>query len=73
VARPTGDQQIGIAGGYLRSLIDKARDGKFSTWPMVMALLRAKLDTQSSTDNGEPAAPDIPCEGKRNLQCHKRC
>lgn len=36
--------QINSAGGYLRSLTDKAREGKFSTWPMVMALLRAKLD-----------------------------
>jgi len=36
--------QINNAGGYLRSLTDRARDGKFSTWPMVMALLRAKLD-----------------------------
>lgn len=37
-------EQINSAGGYLRSLTDKAREGKFSTWPMVMALLRAKLD-----------------------------
>ncbi|WP_223479672.1 plasmid replication protein RepC [Oricola indica] len=36
--------QISSAGGYLRSLTDKAREGQFSTWPMVMALLRAKLD-----------------------------
>ncbi len=36
--------QINSAGGYLRSLTDKAREGQFSTWPMVMALLRAKLD-----------------------------
>jgi replication initiation protein RepC len=36
--------QINSAGGYLRSLTDKAREGKFSTWPMIMALLRAKLD-----------------------------
>ncbi|TIS18518.1 MAG: replication initiation protein RepC [Mesorhizobium sp.] len=36
--------QINNAGGYLRSLTERARDGKFSTWPMVMALLRAKLD-----------------------------
>jgi replication initiation protein RepC len=36
--------QINSAGGYLRSLTDKAREGKFSTWPMVMALLRARLD-----------------------------
>ncbi|MBZ9764788.1 replication initiation protein RepC [Mesorhizobium sp. CA8] len=40
--------QINNAGGYLRSLTERARDGKFSTWPMVMALLRAKLD------NGKP-------------------
>ncbi|MGV1831855.1 plasmid replication protein RepC [Agrobacterium vitis] len=38
--------QIGSAGGYLRSLTDRAREGKFSTWPMIMALLRAKLDAQ---------------------------
>lgn len=38
--------QIANAGGYLRSLTDRARDGKFSTWPMVMALLRAKFDAQ---------------------------
>ncbi len=36
--------QINSAGGYLRSLTDKAREGTFSTWPMIMALLRAKLD-----------------------------
>lgn len=41
--------QISSAGGYLRSLTDKAREGKFSTWPMVMALLRAKLDAQKSS------------------------
>ncbi|EIM72753.1 replication initiation protein RepC [Nitratireductor aquibiodomus RA22] len=40
--------QINSAGGYLRSLTDKARDGKFSTWPMIMALLRAKLDANKS-------------------------
>jgi replication initiation protein RepC len=40
--------QINSAGGYLRNLTDKAREGKFSTWPMVMALLRAKLDASRS-------------------------
>ncbi|WP_338832633.1 plasmid replication protein RepC [Bradyrhizobium sp. 27S5] len=43
--------QINSAGGYLRSLTDRARDGKFSTWPMVMALLRAKLDAQRTAGN----------------------
>ena len=40
--------QINSAGGYLRSLTDKAREGQFSTWPMVMALLRAKLDADKA-------------------------
>ena len=48
--------QINSAGGYLRSLTDKAREGLFSTWPMVMALLRAKLDAGKATakNNYEP-------------------
>lgn len=46
--------QISSAGGYLRSLTDKAREGQFSTWPMVMALLRAKLDA----DKNAARAPD---------------
>ena len=37
-------EHISSPGGYLRSLTTRARDGKFSVWPMVMALLRAKLD-----------------------------
>jgi replication initiation protein RepC len=48
--------QINSAGGYLRSLSDRARDGKFSTWPMVMALLRAKLDAAKSGKGGVDAA-----------------
>jgi len=56
--------QIGSPGGYLRSLTDRAKDGKFSTWPMIMALLRAKLDaqkTQAGADgakSGEPSPRD---------------
>ncbi|WP_315927392.1 plasmid replication protein RepC [Mesorhizobium sp. SP-1A] len=42
--------QINNAGGYLRSLTDRAREGKFSTWPMVMALLRAKLDADKQEE-----------------------
>ncbi|WP_404650794.1 plasmid replication protein RepC [Bradyrhizobium sp. USDA 336] len=41
--------QINSAGGYLRSLTDRAKDGKFSVWPMIMALLRAKLDGSKPT------------------------
>lgn len=50
--------QINSAGGYLRSLTDKAREGKFSTWPMVMALLRAKLDASRSSAE-KPTEPHI--------------
>ncbi|PZR94731.1 MAG: replication initiation protein RepC [Stutzerimonas stutzeri] len=46
--------QIGSPGGYLRSLTDRASEGKFSTWPMVMALLRAKLDAQKSSNGAAP-------------------
>jgi replication initiation protein RepC len=47
--------QINNAGGYLRSLTDRAKEGKFSTWPMVMALLRAKLDEKKSAGStGKP-------------------
>ena len=36
--------EIRNAGGYLRSLVDRAKAGRFSPWPMVMALVRARLD-----------------------------
>ncbi len=48
--------QINNAGGYLRSLTDRARDGKFSTWPMIMALVRAKLDATKPPSGGRAAA-----------------
>jgi replication initiation protein RepC len=49
--------RISNAGGYLRSLVDRARDEKFSVWPMIMALLRAKLDgvDPAATKVGRPA------------------
>ncbi|OYX66439.1 MAG: hypothetical protein B7Y95_23695 [Rhizobiales bacterium 32-66-11] len=45
-------EYISSHGGYLRSLTKRAQDGKFSTWPMVMALLRAKLDAQADGAGG---------------------
>lgn len=53
--------QISNAGGYLRSLTDRARTGKFSTWPMIMALVRAKLDAQKAQNRGSgaPASADV--------------
>ncbi|EJT00836.1 replication initiation protein RepC, partial [Rhizobium sp. CCGE 510] len=56
--------QINNAGGYLRSLSDRAKDGKFSTWPMIMALLRAKLDAQKPTA-GEREARGGTEDGER--------
>ncbi len=38
---------IHSAGGYLRNLVERARSGKFTVWPMLMALLRAKLDGEA--------------------------
>ncbi|RWH94151.1 MAG: replication initiation protein RepC [Mesorhizobium sp.] len=59
--------QINSAGGYLRSLTDRAKAGKFSVWPMVMALLRAKLDASKTTataSEAEAAAVDLETAGK---------
>lgn len=54
--------QISSAGGYLRNLTDKAREGKFSTWPMIMALARAKLEEGRKPDIAptDEKAPDAP-------------
>ena len=57
--------QINSAGGYLRSLTDKAKDGKFSVWPMIMALLRAKLDASKTAGSGvETASVELETAGK---------
>ena len=45
--------EIKNAGGYLRNLTERAKEGKFSTWPMVMALLRAKLEGQKKSAQGD--------------------
>jgi replication initiation protein RepC len=57
---------INSAGGYLRSLTDKAREGHFSTWPMVMALLRTKLDADkaAATTDREPPNGNKGGEGQ---------
>lgn len=48
--------QISSSGGYLRSLTARAKEGQFSVWPMVMALLRAKLDA-AKVEKPAAAAP----------------
>lgn len=61
-------EQINNAGGYLRSLTDRARDGKFSTWPMIMALLRVKLDAQKSPDSTNAPDPTDSTDGVERLR-----
>ncbi|MBZ9973957.1 MULTISPECIES: plasmid replication protein RepC [unclassified Mesorhizobium] len=50
--------QINSRGGYLRNLTERARNGQFSVWPMVMALLRARLDAKTSQNAGKPLWKD---------------
>ncbi|MBN9235822.1 replication initiation protein RepC [Mesorhizobium hungaricum] len=50
-------ERIASRGGYLRNLTERARDQKFSVWPMVMALLRERLDVHAKT-SGSGAKPD---------------
>lgn len=63
--------QIKSAGGYLRSLVERAKAGKFSTWPMIMALIRAKLDHEKArlgaTDSSATAMVASPFENATRL------
>lgn len=52
--------QINSPGGYLRSLTDKAREGKFSAWPMIMALLNAKLEADKAAAQASSQAQQTP-------------
>ncbi|MCZ4348086.1 plasmid replication protein RepC [Devosia neptuniae] len=47
-----GDQ-IKSPGGYLRNLTDRAKERKFSVWPMIMALVRAELDAGKALKRGD--------------------
>lgn len=59
--------QINSPGGYLRGLTERARAGKFSTWPMIMALLNAGLKAQKSPETS--AGPSkVPDEDRPGLQ-----
>lgn len=60
--------QISNAGGYLRSLTDRARTGKFSTWPMIMALVRAKLDAKKAENKGSGARAPAGGRGGAELK-----
>ncbi|MCT4475319.1 plasmid replication protein RepC [Bosea spartocytisi] len=60
--------QINNAGGYLRSLTDRAKEEKFSTWPMVMALLRARLDAQKAGAVEEGSAEEGATASQPRIQ-----
>ena len=55
--------QISSRGGYLRNLTERAREQKFSVWPMIMALLRVKLDARAKAMAGEGSAGNDVGEG----------
>lgn len=48
---------IAAPGAYLRDLAEKARAGRFSAWPMVMALWRARQGSAMSESAGLGAFP----------------
>ncbi|KKB84607.1 replication initiation protein RepC [Devosia limi DSM 17137] len=60
--------QIKSPGGYLRSLTDRAKAAKFSVWPMVMALVRAKLDATKASG----AAEETVATAERVMRTEKR-
>tara|TARA_R110002020_G_scaffold25225_13_gene82155 strand:- start:223 stop:1557 length:1335 start_codon:yes stop_codon:yes gene_type:complete len=64
--------QIKSPGGYLRNLTEKAKEGKFSPWPMIMALLRAKLDAAKATGAGIAEAESELGAAKRLDRTEKR-
>lgn len=59
--------QINSPGGYLRGLTERARAGKFSTWPMIMALLNAGLKAQKSSETSAGSAK-VPDDDSPRLQ-----
>lgn len=59
--------QINSPGGYLRGLTERARAGRFSTWPMIMALLNAGLKVQKSPETSAVPAK-VPDDDSPRLQ-----
>lgn len=57
--------RIASRGGYLRNLTERARDEKFSVWPMIMALLREKLDVHAKAAGNNGTSGANPGDGDR--------
>jgi replication initiation protein RepC len=64
--------QIRSPGGYLRNLTERAKDGKFSTWPMIMALLRAKLEAAKLAGDATGAVGGELDTAERIVRTEKR-
>lgn len=64
--------QIKSPGGYLRNLTERAKEGKFSTWPMIMALLRAKLEAAKTAGTAVEDAENELAAAKRVDRAGKR-
>lgn len=64
--------QIKSPGGYLRNLTERAKEGKFSAWPMIMALLRAKLDAAKAADRDGEAVETGLDTAQRVARTEKR-
>jgi replication initiation protein RepC len=45
-------EHIRSRGGYLRDLTERAREQKFSVWPMIVALLNARMGALERVNNG---------------------
>lgn len=63
--------QINSPGGYLRSLTERAKLSKFSTWPMIMALLRAKQDASKTTGAGDSTTDSVDPSGAASADAFK--
>ncbi|AZO28640.1 plasmid replication protein RepC [Mesorhizobium sp. M1B.F.Ca.ET.045.04.1.1] len=59
--------RIASRGGYLRNLTERARDQKFSVWPMIMALLREKLDAHAKAAGNNGRSVTDPADGDRGV------
>jgi replication initiation protein RepC len=64
--------RIKSPGGYLRNLTERARAGKFSAWPMIMALLRAKLEAAKLKGAGLAEAESELDAAERVVRTEKR-
>lgn len=60
--------RINSPGGYLRNLTEKARAGKFSTWPMIMALLGERREAEKAANSPAPLKGSAGVEGGPTLK-----